>query len=191
MPFLVCLILLRDISVLCCIWYLRVFTFTHKWWLLIERCLLSRCWTHPLIFNRVQWKTIDSDGIKHNVWQHHEGTISICMTLQAHGQHRKNPNTHRELRDISTLTQALFIQMLNILLNFPGNLTSPNVLGKQTGLNGSRWTLPLNAWCKHSYLQFDVDLWTHLSCYLPPSPIIDGGTNTLILKVWRERFTAN
>lgn len=29
----------------------------------------------------------------------------------------------RALGDISTLTQALFIQMLNILLNFPGNLS--------------------------------------------------------------------
>lgn len=34
-------------------------------------------------------------------------------------------------------TQALLIQMLNILLNFPGNLSPPVLLSKQIRMNGS------------------------------------------------------
>lgn len=36
-----------------------------------------------------------------------------------------------------TRTQAPLIQMLNILLNFPGSLSPPTLLSKQMRMNGS------------------------------------------------------
>lgn len=46
-------------------------------WLLIDSCPLNS--PSFLIWCRGR-ETIDADGIEHNVWQHDEDMISICMT---------------------------------------------------------------------------------------------------------------
>lgn len=57
-----------------------------------------------------------------------------------------------------TCTQALLIQMLNILLNIQGSFSYPILLSRQMRMSGPTLQLVLNTTCLLSYFQLVVHL---------------------------------